>query len=432
MRLSVVTLLLLPLAAPAGQEAQPPTCTSLTDCRQMALDAAAREDYETFHTLAWRAVQTGPRNDPSLMYLLARAQSLSGRANDALVMLRRLAEMGTGAVAAETSDDFRRVRSLPGWTAVLERIRASAGHPPAAPTINSAVEARREPAARSEREPAARSETEEITVPATLTRPVALDYDAVSRRFVFADEGSETLKIVDELSGKAVNLVSRGWAGAYQTAALAIDPRRGDLWVAGADSESGTMRSAVHRLQLVSGRLLYTVALPAEAGGARFADIALVGGTALFLDQRGRRVYQLAPGSKTFRLHTKIDDNIEPASLAPAGDTVLYIAHGTGIMRVNVSNRTNAPLKAAGDVALQGLQWIREYKGALLGIQTQADGSHLAVRIRLDSRGRTATSIEVLGSAASKAAAIAGGVFYFLAKTSADTETVLRRLKLND
>src|SRR6266849_8136871 len=69
-------------------------CTEWRDCRQLALAAADRGEYETFHDLAWRAVQTGPPKDPALMLLLARAQALSGRPHDALVMIQRLAEMG--------------------------------------------------------------------------------------------------------------------------------------------------------------------------------------------------------------------------------------------------------------------------------------------------------------------------------------------------
>src|SRR6185503_18785987 len=112
-------------------------CKEWHECRQLALDAAERKDYETFHDLAWRAVQTGPRNDPALMYLLARAQSLSGRPSDALVMLQRLARMGTKTDAA-TDDDFRRVRALSGWAEFEGNVpsaagaAASAASPPAA------------------------------------------------------------------------------------------------------------------------------------------------------------------------------------------------------------------------------------------------------------------------------------------------------------
>src|SRR3954471_5747271 len=117
-----------------------PECKEWHECRQLALDAAARQDYETFHDLAWRAVQTGPRNDPALMYLLARAQSLSGPPADALVMLQRLAQMGTKTDAA-TNDDFRRVRALPGWAEFdASAAPASETQPsPAASTVSPAA-----------------------------------------------------------------------------------------------------------------------------------------------------------------------------------------------------------------------------------------------------------------------------------------------------
>ena len=51
-----------PLAS--GSAAQTVECGDWRDCRQRALDAAERGDYEAFHNLAWRAVQTGPARDP--------------------------------------------------------------------------------------------------------------------------------------------------------------------------------------------------------------------------------------------------------------------------------------------------------------------------------------------------------------------------------
>src|SRR5262245_6781973 len=107
------------LASLAQQPSAGSLCTEWHQCRELALAAADRGDYEVFHDLAWRAVQTGPPRDPALMLLLARAQALSGRPHDALVMLQRLADMG---VAADTtSDDFSRTRELPGWPEVQAR-----------------------------------------------------------------------------------------------------------------------------------------------------------------------------------------------------------------------------------------------------------------------------------------------------------------------
>src|SRR5258708_1863999 len=112
-RMIVVPLVLL--AALAGRPAAPSAtglqsardfgCTEWHDCRRLALAAADRGDYETFHDLAWRAVQTGPPKDPALMFLLARAQALSGRPHDALIMLQRFAEMGVPSDVS-ASDEF--------------------------------------------------------------------------------------------------------------------------------------------------------------------------------------------------------------------------------------------------------------------------------------------------------------------------------------
>src|SRR4051812_46380490 len=99
-------------------------CADWHDCRQRALDAAAAHDYEIFHDLAWRAVQKGPRQDASLMQLLARAKSLSGRPHDALVMLLRLADRGI-VTDAPDSDEFAAVRRLPQWPEVEARLRGA-------------------------------------------------------------------------------------------------------------------------------------------------------------------------------------------------------------------------------------------------------------------------------------------------------------------
>src|SRR5437763_4863386 len=114
----------------------PPACADAASCRAEAEAAAGRGEYETFHDLAWRAVQTGKRNDPALMYLLARAQALSGRPHDALVMLERLADMGVASDAA-TNEDFRRTRELPGWPGLAARVERL-NRPDASPAVSTA------------------------------------------------------------------------------------------------------------------------------------------------------------------------------------------------------------------------------------------------------------------------------------------------------
>src|SRR5204862_861321 len=131
---AAATLVVQTDLGPASRGPLDGTCTEWHQCRQLALAAADRGEYETFHDLAWRAVQTGPPKNTELMYLLARAQALSGRSHDALVMLQRLAELG-GASDAVTSDDFSRVRQLPGWAELAARLdRLNRTDSPAAAT----------------------------------------------------------------------------------------------------------------------------------------------------------------------------------------------------------------------------------------------------------------------------------------------------------
>ena len=214
-------LLALPLQLPAAPvQGDPSRCGSWQECRRLAEDAAARQEFEAFHDLAWRAVQAGPKNDPELMYLLARAQSLSGRPDDALVMLRRLAALGVPNDAA-THDDFRRVRALPRWS----EFESEAGAPGAAPTgapppPAAALESAPgpPPAAPARAKPVATLDMLRFTIPPF--SPAGLAYDGVSRRFIIGDRLARKLAVVDEFSQHVANLAGAQATGFGEIAAL--------------------------------------------------------------------------------------------------------------------------------------------------------------------------------------------------------------------
>src|SRR3954453_11094248 len=436
------------------------------ECRQLALDAASRQDYETFHDLAWRAVQTGPRNDPALMYLLARAQSLSGRPADALVMLQRLAQMGAKTDAA-TDDDFRRVRALPGWSqfdapaapssetqpppatspvlpraamqpeSSLREAAASATTPPAA----SARPLEAAPTAVEPRASAAvAAPIESIRFTASSSTPAGIAYDAVSRRFIVGDRAGSKLTVVDEFSQHVANLASAQTAGFGTLAAFEIDPRQGNLWVVsgeapppGAASSNGTppVHTTLHKLQLVSGRVLQSFILPEHFGAARFTDVAVTSdSTVLVLDAAGQRIFRLRAKASDLEVAATLSNS--PSTIAPAPDGRVYVATAEGVVVVDFSSRTTTSVKAASDVDLAGFFRLRWHKGALVGIQ-QSNGSYRAVRITLDSSGRRAVRQQVLDAslptADPTAATIAGGVLYYLA-SSEGAEMVIRKIAL--
>ncbi len=415
----VIAAFVLVLSPLSSAQQSVSSCASSAQCAQMANDAITREEYEQAHDLAWRAMQLGPRNDTTLMYLLARAQSLSGRPHDSLIMLQRLAAMGVHPADVNTSEEFRRVRGLREWTASTDAVE-----PATTPAAARAATEIAPPAS------APRRASTALLIPAEPT-PIALAYDAVSRRFVFADERGEILKIVDETSGHVVNLVSREWAGPYRTTAVAIDPRRGDLWVAGvhragADEAS---RSALHRLQLVSGRWLQTIALANDAGAARFVDLTIARDQVWALDAIGGRVFSVGPRESSLRLAATIE-NVEGAtSVTAAGGNNLYLSHAAGLVRVNLGSGSSVAVRAAKGVDLTNLQKILWRNGVLFGIQTKADGTFAAVRIRLDASGRRATAVAVLDRAAGRAADLAGDVFHYVSVQFDADRVMLRHIR---
>jgi hypothetical protein len=458
-----VVLLVVALHA----QAPAPECGPWQQCRQLALDAAAREDYETFHNLAWRAVQTGPRNDADLMYLLARAQSLSGRPGDALVMLQRLARMGVQTDAA-TNEDFRRVRALPGWaepeiaaksgdtsnrpvganpvtdtksrdtkpepatsepakapgaSKPLERAPAAAAAPLARDTAGAPAKT---PAAGDPRFAPAES-LRFTTAPFT---PAGLAYDAVSRRFIVGDRHARKLAVIDEFSHHVANLASAQSSGFGDIEALEIDVRLGNLWVvsndpgpsqgtAGGSSRGAIVKPTVHKLQLVSGRLLASYVLPEQFGEARFADVAAAAdGSVMVLDSAGRRLFRLLPKAQAVELAATLGE-VQATSLAPGAGEAMYVATADGITYIDLGSRAATPLKANKNVDLRGITRVRWFKGALIGVQQADGGTFRAIWISLAGNGRTATAVRVLDPSLATsdptAATVSGGMLYYLA-----------------
>lgn len=440
--LAVLMSIAAPLVAILEAQTRAPDCREPETCTQLALDARARGAYETFHDLAWRAVQTGRPNDPDLMYLLARAQALSGRRRDALIMLRRLADSGVRTDAA-TDEDFRRVRELAGWReveALAERAAKTAGRiaavaptpapvaepaappppapvgepaappppaaavSPAAPPLPAAVPAPAPPPVAAPVAPpeapvarAPRIQAAEIEEAARFSiaafDPAGLAYDAVSRRFLLGDGSGRRLIVNGEGSDRASDLVRADAAGFDDVTALAIDPKRGTLWVASTGADDGS----VHRLQLISGRVLEKVSAPTAAAATRLTDLAIApDGTLVVLDSGASRLLVLRPGTTTLEQVIALTVP-SPASIAVGDDArVAFVAHRDGIARVDLQARRSVPVAAAKGVDLARVERVRTHRDALLGVQTQPDGSRSVVRLQLNRDRRTVTETAVV------------------------------------
>jgi hypothetical protein len=437
-------VLLVGLAGGHLQASVPMECRDAGECRKLALEARSRDDFEAFHDLAWRALQKGRQNDPELMTLVARAQSLSGRPHDALVMLNRLADLKVVTDAAR-SDDFRRVRELPGWADLEARTntgsrpdeaqKVSASPPPASVSTSpkAALPAAPEKPATPEPardEPVVGEPGEALRFSTAPFTPAGLAYDAVSNRFIVGDRESRKLSVVGERSHNVTNLASATTAGFREIASLAIDPREGDLWVV----SSADGAASIHKLQLISGRVFFAVQSPTNTS-VRFADVSVTPqSTVMALDDLGRRLFRLRPGSKELEVGWVIEAQ-EPVSVAALSEAVAYVAHREGIARIDLASGHERPLRARDGIELTGIRWIRPYRGGLVAVQRMSEGVFRVVRITLDGSGTRATAITLLDKdvamTAPGAAAITGDTLYYLSAGGAgSTSTIVKRVRL--
>jgi len=440
---------------------QSPECRDWQACRQLALEAASRQDFDAFHDLAWRTLQAGPKNDPALMTMVARAQSLSGRPHDALVMLQRLAAMGVATDAA-TSDDFARVRALPAWADFETNAAGKNAAPPApakAPPTSAPVPDKNLPVAAPAIEPTRAPKTEKpvklipdaapaplspkaetpakaaartsapLTFSASGLTAVGLGYDAVSGRFIVGDRQERRLLVVGERSRRLASLAGID-AGFSEVTAFEIDTREGDLWVVSASSELGT--STLHKLQLISGRVLSSIELPSDQGPARFTDIAVTPEGILVLDSEGRRLFRAAKKGRTLEMAARLAAS-DVSSVAPASDTAAYASYDRGIVRIDLSTRAMTVVEASQRADLSGISWTRWHRGSLIAIQKASEGLYRIVRIRLDETGRMARALDVLVEdsdlAGPTSATVVGNVLYYLSRASNELEVKKLTLK---
>ncbi len=164
----------------------------------------------------------------------------------------------------------------------------------------------------------------------------ALAYDAVSGRFIVADVRDRRLLVLGERSGRLASLAGID-AGLGDISAMEIDSREGDLWVV-SNSPAGR-RSTLHKLQLISGRVLFSIPLPAEQGDSRFTDVAITPLHVLVLDAEGRRVLRATKKGKTLDVAARLAAP-DVASLAPSSETTAYAAYDRGLVRIDLATGT--------------------------------------------------------------------------------------------
>lgn len=452
---AIATGLVLIGVVAAGDMAagQATSCSGVAECRAQTESAIAEGDFERAHDLAWRTVQQGPRTERSLMFLLARTQALSNRPDDALVMIRRLGELG--ATVDASGEEFERTRELPGWPAV-EALIAGIANPPRAPTppAPSTLKAPEAPLASASAPPAPIELRRDKPVAAVIPvvpvvveeagrftsgafAPGGLACDAVSKRFVFGDRPGRKLQILAEGSDYATDLTRADVAGFLDVTALDIDTTNGSLWVATAEGDG--RGATLHRVQLISGRPLASFAVPESLVPAQPADVAMAGsGAVLLLDTAQRRVLVLRPAATALAVLASLGDVVPLSLTLGRRDHVAYVSHRDGLLAVDLRTRAVSPVTAPKTIPLAGFDRLRRHGTGFVGMQTTADGVRRLVRLTLDANGRGVMRLRVIDvmlpvGAASIPMAVCGDTLGFMQGEAAGEGTTwtIRRVRLN-
>lgn len=230
-----------------------------------------------------------------------------------------------------------------------------------------------------------------MRLPAISVNPVGLAYDGASRRFVLGDGGDNKLIVADEVFNHVNDLIGAASGGFGRLGGVEIDARRGDLWVTSSD---GAGAASIHKLQLVSGRLLSQIDVPSDLQPAVLEDLAVADdGTLVLVDSRGARLFRVKTAGGRFErpLALKVT---APSSIAPANG-VTYVAHEGGLSVIDTSTGRVTSLDPPKGVSLSALHRIRWGRGGLFAIQGDGEKARL-VRIRLASSGRRVTAVDAL------------------------------------
>jgi hypothetical protein len=451
----LVLAALLVLGPTASATEQGTACSGVAECRNQTEAAIAQGEHERAHDLAWRTVQQGPRNDRALMFLLARAQALSGRPDDALVMIRRIAETGTSVDVSAA--EFMIMRELPGWPAV-EAVMAGAVTATAAPRTPVAVAVPAPASKAPEASASARTESGELrrdkpsappVVPAVVEDagkftstefvPGGLVCDAVSKRFVLGDRLTRRLLVLAEGSDHSIVLTRADVAGFLDVAALDIDTTNGNLWIASAEADGRA--ATLHRVQLISGRPLASHVVPDELAPTQPVDVTMTASGVLVLDAAQRRVLALRPGQDTLSVLVGLGE-MAPLSLAAARQAaVAYVSHRDGLAMIDLRGRKVIPITGSKQMPLSGIERLRRDGSGLVGVQALPDGTRQLVRLTLSATGRVVTRRRVLDVVLSAGEApipmaVCGGMVGLLVsdanKTAEQTTTswTIRRVQL--
>jgi hypothetical protein len=364
-------------AVPAA--AQQPRFADVIGHLQRGGEALARGDTAGYLDGSGQAYRLAPTS-PVLAYHYARALALTGEADAALAILARLAaEEAVSVFDAPADSAFAAIAATPAFRAVAARIERA-------------------------RRPVSHSRMA-FELPERDLIPEGTAYDGKSRTLYLSSFYKRKIVAVSP-EGVARDFTGPGQDGLGPVAGLEVDPRRRELWAATIHVPGGPMPvldstmlgfGALHRYDLATGRLIRRYVLPPEGELQHgFNDLTVLpNGDVYTTDSQGGGVYVVPAGRDTLVEVLPPGSYLFPNGITRSDDgRALFIAHGAGIDRMELSSRRLERIAGPDSLNLSWVDGLAFYRNSL--IAHQPSGHQRVIRLYLDPGQRRVTRSEII------------------------------------
>jgi DNA-binding beta-propeller fold protein YncE len=221
--------------------------------------------------------------------------------------------------------------------------------------------------------------------------------------------------------GSISDFVAEGQDGLLGVLGLKVDARDRSVWAA---AERGGEAALFHFDR--TGKTLSKYA-PREPGKHLFNDLVITArGDVFVTDSEDGSVYKLPRGTDQF-IRIDLQKRLYPNGIALSADEAfLYVAHGFGIVMINLSGGSITELQAPRGISLAAVDGLYLTKGSLIAIQN-GFGANRIVRLRLSPNGRSVLSGRLLEFRSDNldlptTGTILNGSFYYIVNSQIDHE----------
>lgn len=235
----------------------------------------------------------------------------------------------------------------------------------------------------------------------------SLVWDPGRRQLLVGGARSGKVYAVTE-GGKLRTLVSaEGENGMWGVFDLAVDARRGVLWVAstavphysGYNAETDLGAAGIFKFDLKSGKFIKRFLSPRVVGQQFFMSSLTVApdGTLFAADGVNNAIYMVREDKLSRLVHNPVLTSIRGMAVSGDGKTLYFADYERGLFGLDIESLTPFEVSVTKTLALGGIDGLLFHDGALIIVQNGMNPRRV-MRLALDSKGRMIESVKPLAA----------------------------------